>query len=81
MKKRKNLSLMLYVYLNVVKLHEKRHFWSSAQKKGLVIKMNYFSHFKLNVKAMFKCFVLVFFHLAHAILPIKLTEHKRWGIK
>ena len=42
--------------------------------------MNYFKHFKVNIKAVFKCIILAFFHLAHGLLPIKLTEHKRWGI-
>lgn len=42
--------------------------------------MHYFRHFKINIKAMLKCLVLVFFHLAHGIVPIKLTEHKRWKI-
>lgn len=42
--------------------------------------MNYLKHFKVNIKAMFKCIILAFFHFSHGLLPIKLTEHKRWGI-
>jgi len=42
--------------------------------------MNYIKHFILNIKVMFKCIVLAIFHLAHAILPIRFTEHKRWGV-
>ncbi len=42
--------------------------------------MNYFQHFKANIKVAFKCFVLILFHLVHGLLPIKLTDHKHWGI-
>lgn len=42
--------------------------------------MNYLQHFRLNIKVALKCLMLVFFHLAHGILPIKLTDHKYWKI-
>ena len=42
--------------------------------------VDYLKHLKINIKAALKCFMLIFFHLVHGILPIKLTEHKRWGI-
>ena len=42
--------------------------------------MNYFWHLWVNIKIALKCFVLVFFHLAHGLIPVELTDHKRWGI-
>jgi hypothetical protein len=40
--------------------------------------MNYGHHFLANVKVSLKCLALAVFHLAHAVLPIRLTEHERW---
>ena len=42
--------------------------------------MNYFRHFGLNIKVVLKCLVLVLFHLFHGSMPIRLTDHKYWGI-
>ncbi len=44
-------------------------------------RMNYFRHLGLNIKVALKGFVLVLFHLAHGILPIKLTDHEYWKIR
>jgi len=42
--------------------------------------MSYLQHLGANIKVALKCIVLVLFHLAHGLVPIKLTEHKYWGI-
>jgi hypothetical protein len=43
--------------------------------------MNYWLHFKLNMRVAFKCGMLSLFHCIHAILPIDLTSHEYWKIE
>ena len=42
--------------------------------------MIYLRHLGANFKVALKCFVLVLFHLAHGLLPLKLTDHKYWRL-
>lgn len=40
----------------------------------------YVRHFGLNFGVFLKCVILAIFHLSHAIIPIKLTSHRWWGL-
>lgn len=42
--------------------------------------MTYFRHLGLNIKVALKGAVLVLFHLAHGLIPIRLTEHMHWRV-
>jgi hypothetical protein len=43
--------------------------------------MTYWTHAKSNALIAFKAALLCLFHLAHAVLPFRWTEHERYGIR
>lgn len=40
--------------------------------------MAYIKHFTANIRVALKAGLLMVFHIAHAIIPIKYTDHEYW---
>jgi len=48
--------------------------------KKISIISHYLIHLGRNLLIVVKAILLAMFHLAHAIVPIKYTDHEWWGI-
>lgn len=57
-----------------------KHFGINIKITLKCLLLTFYHLFGFNIKTSLKCLALALFHLAHGIVPIKLTEHKRWGI-
>ena len=55
-----------------------KHVESGVWKRGE--EMTYFDHFKLNMKVAGKALLLFNFHVLHALIPTKYTDHKFYGL-
>lgn len=49
-------------------------------------KLTYINHMRMNLYIVKKSikdkmYLMAFFHLVHALIPCKLTEHEFWGLK
>jgi len=43
--------------------------------------MTYIEHLKLNLEVAKRSLWSFFWHILHAIIPIKYTSHEYWGVK